>query len=240
MNKSEFVSKLQDNLQSIPSEERESALKYYRDYFDDAGVENEQKVIAELESPEVIAKGIRDDLGYAQESAKAPVPPVDPVSPGPDPAPGTSAGPDLVKNAKSFVTEDVQIGRHRFPTWGIIVIAILFIPVIVPVASGIFGTLLGLFFGLFGMVLGFLAAALALLVAGIAAVAWGIGAIIVGAVFNGILLIGAGLVLFGFGLLFLVLSIQFIFVWIPMFIRWIARVIRSASTRPSVKKGEFA
>lgn len=232
MNRSEFVAKLQEELQSIPSEERDSALKYYREYFDDAGAENEQQVIAELESPEIIAQGIRKDLGYAQEAAKGPVPQAEPAAAQP--------GPDPVKDTKTFVTGDVKIGKQRFPVWGIIVIAILFVPVIIPVASGIFGTLLGLVFGVLGVVIGFIAATFGLLVAGFALAVWGIGAIIAGAVFNGILLIGAGLTLIGIGLLFLVLSIQCIGVWIPMFFRWIVRTIRNAANRPVVRKGEFA
>ena len=60
MNKSEFLSKLERLLWNIPKEEREEAIQYYEDYFNDAGVENEAAVIAELESPEKVAKSIRD------------------------------------------------------------------------------------------------------------------------------------------------------------------------------------
>ncbi len=48
-------------LQDIPEEDRIDALKYYNDYFDDAGSENEQNVIEELESPEKVAMKIKAD-----------------------------------------------------------------------------------------------------------------------------------------------------------------------------------
>lgn len=52
MNRVEFMESLSRLLQDIPEEDRIDALKYYNDYFDDAGSENEQNVIEELESPE--------------------------------------------------------------------------------------------------------------------------------------------------------------------------------------------
>ena len=52
MNRIEFMEELSGLLQDIPEEDRIDALKYYNDYFDDAGSENEQNVIEELESPE--------------------------------------------------------------------------------------------------------------------------------------------------------------------------------------------
>ncbi len=52
MNRIEFMETLSRLLLDIPEEDRIDALKYYNDYFDDAGSENEQNVIEELESPE--------------------------------------------------------------------------------------------------------------------------------------------------------------------------------------------
>ena len=44
MNRVEFMESLSRLLQDIPEEDRIDALKYYNDYFDDAGSENEQNV----------------------------------------------------------------------------------------------------------------------------------------------------------------------------------------------------
>ena len=48
MNRVEYMTRLASMLQDIPVEERQEAMKYYNDYFDEAGEENEEKVAAEL------------------------------------------------------------------------------------------------------------------------------------------------------------------------------------------------
>ncbi len=63
MNRVEFMETLSRLLQDIPEEDRIDALKYYNDYFDDAGSENEQNVIEELESPEKVAMKIKSGPG---------------------------------------------------------------------------------------------------------------------------------------------------------------------------------
>lgn len=45
MNKEQFLDELEKLLQDIDSIERDEALNYYRDYFEDAGSEHEQEVI---------------------------------------------------------------------------------------------------------------------------------------------------------------------------------------------------
>ena len=50
MNRVEYMTRLASMLQDIPVEERQEAMKYYNDYFDEAGEENEEKVAAELDS----------------------------------------------------------------------------------------------------------------------------------------------------------------------------------------------
>lgn len=62
MNRIEFMTELAALLQDVPVEERREAMKYYNDYFDDAGEENEQRVIEELESPVKVAATIKADL----------------------------------------------------------------------------------------------------------------------------------------------------------------------------------
>lgn len=63
MNRIEFMTELAALLQEVPEEERRDAMKYYNDYFDDAGEENEPRVIEELESPAKVAATIKADLG---------------------------------------------------------------------------------------------------------------------------------------------------------------------------------
>ena len=58
MNRREFMEQLRGLLKTLPYGEQEDALQFYEEYFDDAGVDNEQRVIEELESPEAVAQKI--------------------------------------------------------------------------------------------------------------------------------------------------------------------------------------
>lgn len=62
MNRADFMRKLANLLADVSPAEREEAIQYYNDYFDDAGAENEQSVIASLGSPEQLARTIKAGL----------------------------------------------------------------------------------------------------------------------------------------------------------------------------------
>jgi uncharacterized membrane protein len=62
MNRAEFIERLTACLGDVPQTEREEAVQYYKDYFDDAGAENEAGVIASLGTPEELAKAIQAGL----------------------------------------------------------------------------------------------------------------------------------------------------------------------------------
>lgn len=71
MNRAEFMTALEKLLVSISEDERAEALKYYEDYFEDAGAENEEQVIKELGSPEKVAAIIwADTRGNSEESGE--------------------------------------------------------------------------------------------------------------------------------------------------------------------------
>ena len=57
-----------DEFLGISEEEKADALAFYRSYFEDAGEENEESVIAELESPEKVAQSIKKNLGMEKEN----------------------------------------------------------------------------------------------------------------------------------------------------------------------------
>ena len=62
MSRVEFMRRLAELLADVSPAEREEAIQYYNDYFDDAGTENEQSVIASLGTPEELAKTIKAGL----------------------------------------------------------------------------------------------------------------------------------------------------------------------------------
>ena len=62
MNRIEYMTKLASLLQDIPEVERRDAMKYYNDYFDEAGEENEEQVIREFGAPEEVAENILNEI----------------------------------------------------------------------------------------------------------------------------------------------------------------------------------
>ena len=67
MNRKEFLDELAFLLQDIEDVERDEAIQYYQDYFDEAGVENEQQVINELGTPEKVAAIIKAGINESFE-----------------------------------------------------------------------------------------------------------------------------------------------------------------------------
>lgn len=59
MNRRDFFTVLIKELKNIEPSELQDVLQYYNEYFDEAGIENEQNVIEELGSPQKIAAAIR-------------------------------------------------------------------------------------------------------------------------------------------------------------------------------------
>lgn len=62
MNRAEFMRRLAELLGDVAPTEREEAIQYYNDYFDDAGEENESGVIAALGTPEELVRSIKAGL----------------------------------------------------------------------------------------------------------------------------------------------------------------------------------
>ena len=75
MTRTAFLAALEQLLAPLPEAERKDALSYYEDYLDAAGPENEARAIAELGSPEEVARKILDEQTPADSSA-APASPV--------------------------------------------------------------------------------------------------------------------------------------------------------------------
>ncbi|MDR2133151.1 MAG: DUF1700 domain-containing protein, partial [Clostridiales Family XIII bacterium] len=74
MNRKEFMAELERQLARIDAGERAEALAYYNEYFDEAGPENEARVVEELGSPVRVAAQIKADaavkgMGGAEASS---------------------------------------------------------------------------------------------------------------------------------------------------------------------------
>lgn len=212
MNRDEFMRELEYLLSDIPDEEKADAIEYYRDYLEEAGPENEEKVIQEFGSPERVAAIIRSDIsgslkdggeftdhGYEDERFK-------------DPNYQMAKRYDLPEPSqfeKSFEKEEESRAERAKNQGGVnkavkiclwLILIIVASPILIGIGSGIVGIAAGLFACVLGLLAALGAITLAFLLSGIALVFGGIVVMIMHPM-SGILVLGLGILLFGFGIL---------------------------------------
>ncbi len=209
MNRAEFMAELTRLLQNIPENERVEALKYYDEYFNDAGEENEQQVIAELESPQKVADKIKDGLRADMDSNDM-MGGHQAWQNGGAYRNGTSyQGSTVYQNNTFYQGSAVPKPEDALPAWAIVLIVlgcIICSPAILGAAGSLIGVAAGLFFGFFGLVIGFGAAGIGLIVGGIATAVVGVVDIF-HFPFAGLVLSGTGLLLVALGILFMMLTV---------------------------------
>lgn len=70
MNKEEYLGELRHRLKGINEKELEDAISYYDEYFEDAGIENEQQVMTDLGSPVKLAAQIRANATIQRQNER--------------------------------------------------------------------------------------------------------------------------------------------------------------------------
>ena len=244
MNRAEFMSRLSSLLQDVPLAEREEALQYYNDYFDDAGEGNEESTIASLGSPEEIAKSIKAGLtdgqnageftesgfySYEQRS-KNQVMSTEQMQHadqgGGQNRQGDSYGPQGNTSGNAYGTQPDSGSRKTKESMSggklalIILLAVLLSPVWIGVLGGIFGGFVGLLGGALGIFVAFLVVGVVLTVVGAVLFVTGIAAIF-GAPLGGLCLMGGGLIMVALGLVFVWLTVIIVGMAIPALVRGI-------------------
>lgn len=154
MNRSEFLQALAEKLQCVTPEERAEALQYYNEYLDEAGPDDEERVIAELGSPERVANIIRANTPGAVFNSAAPKAPQPPKYDFPPSATqAASASPTYSQTAPAYQAAPQGQTKPQYtwlgilllvllaPIWGSIVIAI--VSLLVGLAAAIIGVLFG-------------------------------------------------------------------------------------------------
>lgn len=58
MNKTEFIKQLEKRLRRLPKEDREYAIRYYEEYFEEMGADDSTDVTSTLGTPNEIAREI--------------------------------------------------------------------------------------------------------------------------------------------------------------------------------------
>ena len=223
MNKQQFLAELKQLLGDIPADERDEALSYYNDYFEDAGENNEESIVAELESPEKIAfmikAGLRDSdksLGEFTEAGFK-----------------TYYNDDKDELANKIPSSDDRgFGRSSMKGSTSILMIILFIlalPVIVPVFFGILGALIGVTCGIMGAIIAIAASGAVAIAVGILCLIVGLPGFAVPAA--GLLVTGIGLAAIGIGILLATFGIWVIAKLIPKVFKLFIRLVRALFAR---------
>lgn len=232
MSRWEFMRQLEELLSDISPNEREEALQYYNDYFNDAGRENEQEVIAALGSPEQVAGIVREGLE-------------DGGSQGEFTEKGFSSKGSAVENevmkknqrkpegfqndsGADQSAEPFQKPKKELPVWAIVLIVIGCIicsPLLLTVITSVLGAVFGALCTIFALILGIGLATAILFVVAVALAVAGLGCLFAHPLV-GIGLLGGGLICGALGMLFLLCTVFLAGKAVPAVCRGIAWLYR--------------
>lgn len=222
MSREEFMKQLENLLNDISEEEKREALEYYRGYFEDAGEENEERILKELESPEKVAETIKADLEMGRDKSE-------------ENRTYTEQGyqDERFSEKQEMGTKDNTYTKqeNNDKTGRIILIviaAVLTSPIWVGVAGGLLGRALGLAGGLLGILIAAIAAAGGLYIAGAVVFGVGIAQLVVGNVAAGIALMGAAFLILAVAILATIACVWLYGRFIPWLVRGIVTLCRRA------------
>ena len=217
MNRLEYMRQLEALLLNISATEREEALQYYNEYFDDAGPENEQDVIAALGTPARVAENIKKDIfgkGYGDTVYER-----------------VSSNRHDVVEYRGAEAYDNTKQEEKMSTGMIVLIVVLCIlasPVLFGVGSGAIGLLLGLVAAWFSLIIGFGVAAFCLLVVMAVLIVGGFACLAQYSFLAGLGMLGGGLICGGIGILFLMLTVAMAGIATPAMIKGAVSLFKSA------------
>ena len=209
MNAYEYLQALRAALAVLPDDEIDSAMRYYEDYFLDAGDENAEKVIKQLGPPEQVAEAIlRDYTGVARRR------------------------PERFEEEKAQTVDGVPLGRDGKPLtrkkginpWMlacIVLLALIFGPIAITVIGAIILAVVGLIVGVAACVV---AVPAATLIGGGALVLFSF--LLWATPASALATLGAGLVVGAVGLLLVLLVIKLCILFVPPIIRGLVALIR--------------
>ena len=214
MNRQEFMRKLEYLLKDIPENEKADALAYYNDYFDEAGVENEEQVIQELGSPEAVAQTILADV--QEESAQYER--KDYSSPETETQESRELS-NVEKQSNNSKSESMNSSTKIL----LIILLVFTFPLWIGVVAGLFGAVVGVIGGLFGIAVGLLATVIGLIVGGIGLMIGGAVTLFTSTLVEGLALVGSGAIMAAVGTLLAIPCVWLVGVWIP---KWVKAIVK--------------
>lgn len=226
MSRREFMERLKALLATVPDGEREEALQYYNDYFDDAGPENEEQVIRELGSPEQVAQKIvaEHSEGVAEYSER-----------GYEDArfreskeimsQSRKAQDENAGSAGSQNRPEVQKTTNIWKVIAIVLLCILAAPIIIPLGIVVLVVLIGLVIAAVAVCFGVVVAGVAVLAAGLVVIGVGLAKLFITPAI-GLAVAGMGFLMFALGIVLSLVILWCCVKIVPWFIRGIVGLIR--------------
>ena len=236
MSRDEFMRELEYLLSDIPDEEKADAIEYYRDYLEEAGQENEEKVIKEFESPERIAAIIRSDIsgnlddggeftetGYRDERFKDPNYQMAKRYDLPEVSDDGRYGHEGQEKKHNRRRRGMDGNRTvKTVLWIILIIAAS--PILMGIGGGIAGLLGGILGCLVAAVVGVGALTFALLAAGVGMILGSVVSMVIHPL-SGALLLGLGILFLGLGMIALAICGAFYGRFLPFLFRSCVNVL---------------
>ena len=214
MNAYEYLQALRAALSALPDDEIDSAMRYYEDYFLDAGDENAAQVIEELGPPEQVAQAILNE--YTGVARRRP-PHFDEDKA--EPVEGVPLGKD---------GKPVKMRKKGISPWLLLLLAILAIPVGLPLLGALLAMGFAVLAGTAALVIGAAACAVALPAAAVigGGVLFVFSFLLWATPASALATLGMGLVLCAVGVLFVLLIIKLCILLVPPIIRGLVAAIR--------------
>ena len=220
MNKEQFIQRLDELLKDISETERLEAVDYYREYFEDAGEENEQQVIRELGSPEEAAHNIREELSgkelvTTEDSGRAYSRKENTES--------RDEGADSAWDWEPKKKEEAERKKKNPVIVGLLALAAIFLVITagIPVVSAVVGIVAGIIAVFFGILLTTWIVGIVFIL--VSFILFGVAVVNVFAQpIAALLLFGAAFLIFGSGILLVLVGIKLCSVVLPAVIRGIA------------------
>lgn len=153
MTREEFLRRLNELLSDVTDEERAEAIRFYEEYLDDAGPQQEAQVLAELGSPEKVAAIIRANV---PGSRVQPEPQTAQAQSGPAaPGAGAAAAIPLPPYARPGAVPPAPPRKGMSDrTILLIILAVVLFPLWIGLAGAVFGVLMGIVGAAFGFFFG--------------------------------------------------------------------------------------
>lgn len=202
MSRQEFMERLNRLLSDIPANERQEALNYYENYFEDAGPENEAKIIKELESPEKVAASIKKDLFGENYGSYTYV--------------DRQVNQDKVKEQNAKTQRNILIA----------LLLVLTFPIWIGLIGGLFGVFVGIIAAILGLGVAFIACAAVFLIVGCILIGVGITKIFLGFIPTGLVILGVGTLMLSAGILGVLALCWIIGKWMPRLITAVVDLCR--------------